>query len=99
MKLSIKERKARIIARGEVSGHCHVIVGDDVLIHEELGTTVIEVGKEGAVLRHLIEEEWMKGNELWTGEHNDIKITEGIYDYVQEMNFDPLTKRLESVSD
>lgn len=94
-----QEREKRILARGEVSGHCHVIVGD-VIIREEKGTTVVEVGKEGAVLKHLLETPWVEEEkEVWTEEHTDIHIKEGIYDYIPQINFDPLEQRIKQVLD
>ena len=93
------EREKRILARGEVSGHCHVITGD-VLIKEEKGSIILEVGKEGAILKHLLETPWVEeGKEVWTEEHTDINIKEGIYDYVPQINFDPLTQRIKNALD
>lgn len=68
------ERKNRIIARGEGSNHSHVVTGDAV-IRNENGEILIEVGKEGAVLRHLIESNWLAGQETFTGEHADIDLS------------------------
>ncbi len=75
-KLTEEERKNRIIARGEFSNHSHVIVGDAEITRNSKGEILIEVGSEGAVLKHLLESEWMKGNECWTKEHEDIDLTE-----------------------
>ena len=50
-------------------------------------------------LKHLLEKEWMNGEEIWTGEHTDIKLTKGVYEYVPQQVFDPLTKRIEAARD
>lgn len=68
-------RKERIIARGEGSNHAHVITGDAEITRNSNGEILIEVGNEGAVLKHILETEWMNGNEKWTTEHNDIDLS------------------------
>lgn len=72
-----EERKSRIIARGEVSGHMHAIVGEGVKVLDENGETIIMVEKsaEDVKLRHLLEGAWLNdGTENWTGEHHDIDL-------------------------
>ena len=76
MKLSKEKRASRIIARGEHSGHSHVITGDAEVTRNSKGEILIEVGDEGAILRHLIESEWMNGVERHTNEHGDIDLKE-----------------------
>lgn len=94
--LSAIERKKRILAYGEHSGHCHVITGD---VYFD-GKDRIVVGEDGnAVLRHLLETDWMQGKETWTGEHKDITLVPGTYEFVQQQVFDPLTKRIEDARD
>lgn len=91
-----KERKQRIIARGEHSNHCHVITGDVEFTPDGL----LIVGEDSeAVLKHLLETDWMEGKETWTGEHKDIKLVPGTYEYVPQMVFDPLSKRIEAARD
>lgn len=94
--MTITERKKRIIARGEVSGHCHVITGD--VSFDAQGNLVVG-DDSNAVLRHLLETDWLEGKEIWTGEHHDIKLAPGKYEYVPQMVFDPLTKRIEAAKD
>jgi len=95
--MNTEQRKNRIIARGESGNHCHVIVGEI----EFDGKGRILVGENSdAVLRHLLENKWVEvGEEVWTGEHADIKLQPGVYEYVPQINFDPLTKRIEQVKD
>lgn len=92
-----QERKNRILARGEFKNHAHVIVGDADVIRNDNGEVIIEVGNEGAILKHILELDWMEGIEVWSGEHTDIAIEKGKYKYVQQQVFDPLTKRIEDV--
>lgn len=90
------ERKKRIIARGEHSNHSHVITGDV----EFDGRGNIIVGEDSnVVLRHLLEKEWLEGEEVWTGEHRDITLAPGTYEFVPQMVFDPLSKRIEAARD
>lgn len=114
-KLSVTERKKRIIARGEFSNHAHVIVGD-ATVETTGGNTYITIGDGGASIKHLLETAWIAGEEKWTAEHADIdltelpnqvrhgdimlkKIGERKYQYIQQTVFDPLTKRIEAARD
>ena len=92
-----EERKKRILAYGEHSGHMHCVVGD--ITFDQKGRII--VGEDSnAVLRHLIEKDWVEEEkQTWTGEHTDIKLTPGVYEYVSQMVFDPLSKRIESAKD
>jgi hypothetical protein len=91
-----QEREQRILARGEHTNHCHVIVGDVSF----KGKQIIVGENSDAVLRHLLETEWTeKGEEIWTGEHTDIKLPAGTYEYCPQVVFDPLTKRIENAKD
>lgn len=91
-----QERKARIIARGEHSNHSHVITGD---IEFNSKGQIIVGENSNAILKHILETEWMEGKEVWTGEHTDIKLQPGIYEYVPQQVFDPLSKRIEAARD
>lgn len=94
--MNIQERKNRIIARGEFSNHCHVITGE---IEFDAKGKIIVSEDSNAVLKHLLETDWMEGKETWTAEHTDIKLTPGVYEYVPQMVFDPLSKRIEAARD
>lgn len=110
-----KDRKNRIVARGEASNHSHIIVGD-AIVRNENGEILIEVGSEGAVLKHLMETEWLAGREKWTNEHVDIDLTEmpnqvrhgdvllekiadRTYKYIQQMEYDPYNEIIRQVRD
>jgi hypothetical protein len=71
-----QERSNRIIARGEGSNHSHVITGDAKVSRNVNGEILIEIGNEGAVLKHILESNWMDGYETFTGEHGDISLSE-----------------------
>lgn len=88
----------KIIARGEVSGHAHIAVGDvDVL--ELDGEIYLDVKGEAAI-KHLLEEAFVKdGKMVWTEEHTDIKLEKGIYKYVPQVEFDPYEKIIKKVQD
>lgn len=94
--MNTAERKQRIIARGETSNHCHVITGN---IEFNLKGQIIVGENSNAVLKHLLETDWMEGKETWSGEHTDIKLTPGVYEYVPQQVFDPLSKRIEAAKD
>jgi len=60
---------------------------------------IVEVGNEGAVLKHILESEWMKGNEVWTKEHKDIPLEKGTYKYVAQKEYDPFAQIIRNVLD
>ncbi|MBU6431610.1 hypothetical protein KGQ29_04560 [Patescibacteria group bacterium] len=95
--MTTQERKARVIARGEHGNHCHVVTGD--VEFDSKGRILVGENSD-AVLRHLLEDKWVgAGEEVWTQEHTDIKLKPGVYEYVPQISFDPLTKRIEAVKD
>lgn len=94
--MNLQERKNRIIARGEHSNHCHVITGD---IEFDTHGRIVVGENSNAVLKHLLETEWLEEREVWSGEHTDIKLAPGVYEYVPQQVFDPLTKRIEAARD
>ena len=94
--MTTEDRKSRIIARGEFSNHCHVITGD-VQFNNQGHIIVGE--NSNAVLKHLLETDWLQGRETWTGEHTDITLTPGVYQYVPQQVYDPLLKRIEAARD
>lgn len=94
--MTTQERTKRIIARGEFSNHCHVITGD---VEFDSQGRIIVGENSNAVMKHLLETDWLEGKETWTGEHTDIKLKPGIYEYVPQQVFDPLTKRIEAARD
>ncbi len=97
--LTKKERESRIIARGEHSGHAHIITGD-VEITKKNGDVFIKVNEDSnACLKHLLEKEWIEGNEIWTKEHKDIPLKKGTYKFVQQIEFDPYSSLIQSVRD
>ena len=93
-----EERIKCIVARGEVSGHCHVIVGDCEVI-ESGGNVNIKVNSRASI-RHLVESAWTEtGVETWTKEHKDIPLEKGEYQFVQQSEYDPFAKMIQSVKD
>lgn len=92
--MNLQERKKRILALGESHNHAHVITGD---IEFDTKGRIIVGENSNAVLKHLLEKDWLEGKEIWSGEHTDIKLTPGIYEPVLQEVFDPLSKRIERV--
>lgn len=96
----IEARKQRIIARGEHSNHAHIISGDDVVIREEAGTIFVSVGNSGAVLKHILESQYIEsGQEIWTKEHTDIQLDPGEYEFVPQLEYNPLDETIQQVKD
>ena len=95
-----QERKNRIIARGEHSNHSHVVVGDAEVERNESGEIIVKVGEQGATLKHILESNWLQGQEVWTGEHKDVPLEpEKEYTYVAQQEFDPFEKTIQRVID
>jgi hypothetical protein len=93
-----KKVKHNIIARGEVSGHSHIAVGE-VDVYEMNGDIILDVYGEAAI-KHLLEEAFTKtGQEVWTKEHTDIKLEVGQYKYIPQIEFDPYSEAIQRVAD
>jgi hypothetical protein len=89
-----EERINRIIARGEVSDHCHVLIGECIVTENSVKVT----GK--CAIRHLVESQWTEsGVEEWTKEHKDIPLEKGEYSIINQVEFDPLEKLTRKVID
>lgn len=98
-KLSKKERENRIIARGEFSGHSHVVTGN-ATVRNENGEIMIDVHEDGeAIIRHLMEDAWLKGSEVHTGEHADIPLAKGTYKYIPQLEYHPYENVIRQVKD
>jgi hypothetical protein len=92
------ERKKRIIARGEVTDHAHILVGDANVTRKN-HEIIIEVFGS-AKIRHLIESQWInEGVEIWTKEHADIDLEPGKYTYVPQIEYDPYEDEIKKVQD
>lgn len=49
---SKRAKEARIVARGEATGHNHVLVGDAVLFEDAHGRSWVVVGENGGAIEH-----------------------------------------------
>ena len=98
--MNTQERQNRIIARGEHSNHSHVVVGDAEIIRNDNGQILVKVGDEGAVLKHILESNWLAGQQVWTGEHHDIELKKGHeYKFVDQQEYDPFEDLVRRVID
>jgi hypothetical protein len=112
--MTLNERMQRIIARGEHSGHSHIITGN-AIIRNERGDVLIDVEGQCAI-EHLLEDAWLEGKTIHTKEHEKIDLTElqpyirqgdiflekvspKTYKFIQQMVFDPLSKRIKAARD
>lgn len=92
------ERESRIIARGEITNHAHIVIGDATVTHnnEEVFIEVHGI----AAIKHLLETPWVEeGVEVWTKEHTDIDLEPGKYKYVPQVEYDPYENEIRKVQD
>lgn len=76
-KMNIQERKNRILARGEITDHSHIIVGDATVIRNNNCEILVSLGNEECILKHIIESAWLENeSEIWTKEHGDVNLSE-----------------------
>jgi hypothetical protein len=97
---NLNNRESRIIARGEISGHSHIITGE-CEIWEENNEVYVKAGKNCAI-KHLLEQPFVQeGLEKWTEEHEDINLlNEGdTYKYIQQIEYNPYEKAIRNVQD
>jgi hypothetical protein len=93
-----EKRQSRVIARGEVSGHAHIITGECEV--KRNGNETVIIAKDNCVIKHLLEQPFVEeGTEVWTKEHKDIKIDKGEYRYVSQKEYDPYEKKINEVID
>ncbi|MHA1420320.1 MAG: hypothetical protein ACTSPO_15505 [Candidatus Heimdallarchaeaceae archaeon] len=94
-----EERQKRVIARGETSGHSHIITGECEIKKEHDGMTV--TAGSNCVIKHLLEKPFVdEGVEVWTQEHKDIALKKGnTYRYIQQKEFDPFERKINEVID
>lgn len=84
----------RIIARGEISGHCHILTGD-VELFELNGQVFACVGKDGAYHQHIkeaeVREETFRVNKnISNCDHTkDCRVEPGIYALGLDRQYDP----------
>ena len=112
--LKKQERELRIIARGEHSDHCHVVCGNATVEKGSDGFVFINTEDSTAVIRHLLESKYLKGEEVWTKEHEDIsltgdlirhgdvmlkKVADNKYKYIPQIEFDPFEEVIRKVLD
>lgn len=98
--MNLQERKNRIIARGEHSNHSHVVIGQKVTIEKTEDKTFINVEDTEAYIKHILESSWInEEKEVWTGEHKDIKLQPGRYEYIQQLEYDPFENIIRQVRD
>jgi hypothetical protein len=94
-----KQREERVIARGKVSGHSHIITGECEITKDQ-DKVIIKAGKNCAI-KHLLEKPFVEeGLEVWTEEHTDIQIPEGeTFEIIQQQEFNPYEKAIQKVQD
>lgn len=91
------------VALGEHSGHQHVITGD-VELYEDETRTLAKIGKKGAILQHVHENDFKNSDfislvEIKQADHNPIPLKEGIYEIVIQNAYNPYRKIMEKVID
>jgi len=96
--MELKERQNRVVGRGSDSNHAHIITGN-ALIERNGKTIKITCLDENVTIKHLLESEWLKGKEVWTQEHKDIKWDKGIYEIEQQVEYNPLDESVRAVQD
>ena len=95
--MDLKERKQRVIARGEHSDHAHVAIGENVQVSVNAdGSLSITTGNSPATLMHLIESEWLQGRVVRAKErhdgdgHDDVAMNPNTtYKYIPQIEYDP----------
>ncbi len=93
-----ENRVTRIIARGEISDHAHVVVGDATISHISDEVHIEVHGK--ASIKHILESNWVnEGVETWTKEHEDIPLEPGKYKYIPQVEYDPYEDQIRRVTD
>ncbi len=90
----VTSKNDKILARGETSGHAHVLTGDVELFEFE-GQTFAAVGKDGAYHQHIqeasiTEEIFTVNKNISNCDHTkECRIEQGVYIIGIDQQFDP----------
>ena len=90
--------KEKIIARGEISGHCHILTGDVELFKDEKGNLFACVGSDGAYHQHykesmVKEETFAELKNISNCDHTkECKLPKGNYSIGIDRQYDPNAK-------
>ncbi len=91
---------ANIIARGEHSDHSHIVTSESqVEVFEDNDGTLYVNAKGELCLKHLMESSYVRGTEVWTGEHTEIKFPAGTYKFMPQYEYHPYDDEIRRVMD
>ncbi len=98
-----KDCTDRLLVRGEGRNHAHYIMGEGVSIgipedtentsEREMVTHYLSITEE-ARLEHLLID-----SEMWTEEHDTIRIPPGTYKVIRQREYDPYARAIRMVKD
>lgn len=99
MKRDLSKRESRVIARGELHGHSHIVTGECEI--EQNGNDVIVHAGKNCAIKHLMEKPFIEEEvEVWTKEHTEIQLAEGeSFKYIQQQEYNPYEKAIQQVRD
>lgn len=95
---SMSDRMSNIIARGENSNHSHVAVGNVEVFEDTDGTLYVNASGEFE-LKHLLESNFLTGQEVWTGEHTPHAFPAGSYMFLPQYEYHPYADEIQRVKD
>lgn len=83
----------RVVARGELTDHSHVVYGEAVRVFQDKKNNLyVDTRLGAAVIRHVLESRHRRGAQQWTGEHRTLLLPRGkIYRVRQQREYDPFT--------
>lgn len=87
-----------IIARGEHSNHSHCLFGDVEVLEDSDGTLFVNAKGEFE-LKHVLETEFLKGNDVWTKEHTPHRFPAGKYVFLPQYEYHPYEDEIRRVCD
>lgn len=98
-----KKIEHKPIALGEMSGHMHVMCGNEVeMFQGEDGHVYYNVGTDGATLHHIHESNfkgYAKREQGAVADHPPIDFETGVYEAWIQNQFNPYSKTFEKVLD
>lgn len=104
-KMTKEDAMNRVVARGEHSNHSHVIVGN-AKITRNGDVVTLEPQDDKVFCKHLMETEWLNGNEVWTQEHYDAHLpqfnpdgSQARYQYIAATEFSPFDATIQRTKD
>jgi len=98
--IDAKVTENKMLKAGEESNHGHFISGEGIEVLEKEDEMFVKVDGNNCSIRHLLIDAMTTKQEVWTGEHTDIKLPKGkTFKVIGQVEYDPYADEIRRVQD